>query len=723
MEEGHSYADHLPETPAPQFALRALKSALLGTPQFKQHHVLDSDEQADAAASNTLKPIIEQTSSHSRLQTSLSPTKGILVTPGTGVNKNKTVSFGLSPPGAEDGSSTTQPTASESMEATLRKSRVQECPSPAKEGNASLTTSVFQAQIAGSKRRMQKDSVRKSLDTENVAPLTNEANDRPTGETGNTPRMPETTIDLNLPFSKSGKHWKGEYEQYYRKSNRELKHIIQRRQTMKSYAQRKDQEATSLNAKLEVELGKVARLESRISELAAELASVRFESVTADGASEALVSDLAKQTTSAIHSMQKAEKYKSALKKCEQINIESGQAENFIRISLEGDSITRQDADNHELSILRVQTEQLKSTVASAEKKTLRLELENKTLKQQMARVKVEMRNYETRRLAREERLKRREVKLKSAKESCEAKFADLTSEHARLLSMQDDRRYIQTSKYPSTPARSNNFERTDLQSAKAKQDPALGKLKDEERKYGALHSLQERHAALATWTQGNRENRLASMTCETGIFNDSADLRQKSKILDSDQHAIAESIVDQSTEPNPEVFQIAKTDIWAQERQGYLVDESPTSVGASKDSDFRLLLRETNDALMEVDQNRFSICGGDSDATPRILKTANKDIAPSTCLKACRNRSVIGPPQPSLFKFDSRPQRPITHRRPPDSRSDTSNKSFGDASMNGRALTMGWERGRLPPERAEAARRRLEAKKGERISHLETAT
>jgi hypothetical protein len=87
MSDGDEAAE-LPETPAPVFAARALKSAIFGAPDPQEDETFyeGEDESEDITTQDTAQG----------MSRSMSPTKpqGILLTPGTGTTRRKTVSFG-----------------------------------------------------------------------------------------------------------------------------------------------------------------------------------------------------------------------------------------------------------------------------------------------------------------------------------------------------------------------------------------------------------------------------------------------------------------------------------------------------------------------------------------------------------------------------------------------------------------------------------------------------
>lgn len=444
--EKHCIQDH-PETPAPQFALRALKSAFLGTSHIKQNNPSRKDEQSvtETCSTNSLEKI--KILRAFKVEPPSSPTKGILVTPGTAASKRKTVSFGSLIPNDGDGASSLfleEPLTSKTAMTDLRRSVVLEetCP---QEKKATLTKSRFEAQLEDSKRRISKKSALQSLENRTTISSGHASNAGTAVQTDTSAPGLDATVDLNVPCSTSGKHWKGEYEQYHRKSNRELKRVIQHGQTIRSYAQRKDSEATSLGEKLNNELAKVATMEARVSELASELTNVRAHSTSDQSNSIDIVNELAKQTALAIQYKQKADRYKAALDKRAHNSSVSDQAGDCIQISLDNTHATR-DSDDQDMISLRKDLEKLRLAVGTAEEKSTRVQHENTMLKQKMARVKEEMKNYEVRRLAREERLRKRETKLRLVKESCEVKLAKLTIEHQEMLRMHSDGQHVYSS-------------------------------------------------------------------------------------------------------------------------------------------------------------------------------------------------------------------------------------------------------------------------------------
>ncbi|KAH7122815.1 spindle pole body formation-associated protein-domain-containing protein [Dendryphion nanum] len=217
-----------PETPAPHFAVKAIKHAFFGTPA-------PEDANANAGKKLDSKPRTEPMNVKA---TSLPPPKeglappspskhinGILMTPGTANKGRKTVSFG------------SQVVDNEGKKGNTGRSGIpNDCPgkfpSPwtpgtqlmldvgsDKKPRTKLTEALYDARSTTQARSGQKPKARDDSDI---------------------------TIDLGAPRSESGRYWKEQYETYARKSEKEVKQLLARQQVAKNYAKKKDEEATIL---------------------------------------------------------------------------------------------------------------------------------------------------------------------------------------------------------------------------------------------------------------------------------------------------------------------------------------------------------------------------------------------------------------------------------------------------------------------------------------------
>ena len=364
-----------------------------------------------------------------------SPTKGILLTPGTGATRRKTVSFGSLIADAQKKETKLPPTeVKRDCALECRKdSEVRKSSPRIQPRHSSLTKTLIQMS-------------RQKLDDQAISITSRE--ERPTSEPAssngaqmeNTHQSPDNTVDLSQPRSRSGQHWKTEYEQYHKRSNSEMKKMIMYGQNVKSYAVKKDSEATYLGEKLKKELAKVSAMEKKVSKLAAQLNNAYAHGPEEESEQTRLVSELAQQTALAIRYKQKADRYRRAMQKESRADVPDGEGDT-VQVSEDAFQETHREADSPEVvaqsaehGTLHAQLETLRVSAKKAEDQAAKLEAENSALKQSLARVKGEMMSYEARRQAREERYKRREAKCKADQKACEAQLAKLTVEHQNLL-------------------------------------------------------------------------------------------------------------------------------------------------------------------------------------------------------------------------------------------------------------------------------------------------
>ncbi|KAJ5908415.1 hypothetical protein N7495_001097 [Penicillium taxi] len=244
-----------PETPAPVFALRAFKSVLFGTPADEESGKSASQSNKASQPSGKINtfpiPIKKQEpvkTEPDQMNLSGSPSKSILVTPGTTSHRRKTVSFGESVVDnegkREDFSSNlvkTPPNASGNITAQWTSLSSDGKP------QSKLTQTLMAARDNALKNS--------ESDANPVASAQLEAN------------IEDDTLNLSNPRSESGQYWKTEYENYRLRTNQEIKKLIQYRSVAKNFARKKDSEASRLAGKLKEEEKKVADLERQVADL------------------------------------------------------------------------------------------------------------------------------------------------------------------------------------------------------------------------------------------------------------------------------------------------------------------------------------------------------------------------------------------------------------------------------------------------------------------------
>ncbi|CAG7974655.1 unnamed protein product [Penicillium olsonii] len=425
-----------PETPGHVFAIRAFKSAIFGTPgaeedsesnasQPKQSEHQRSKSESIKPAPPELKP--DAKPDDATANPSGSPTKSILVTPGTALRR-KTVSFGESVvdnegkrPGSASKPAKTPPNPSGSLSAQWMSGSSDGSGKP----RSKLTQTLMNA----------RDNASKNLETSKG----DESTEKPDSPELEALDNEDITMNLEDPHSESGKYWKTEFDNYRVKTNREIKKLIHYRSIAKSYARKKDSEAMRLADKLKEEEEKVAEMERQVSRLASSM--VGQEST---GDKERLVQDLTKQTALALQYKQQVTSLRNTLEKHDVVSDAATIAEKKKEEKKEEPSSTgpsnelqkaqqelkQANAKIEEMQRQNSELSTLQNLAQSSEKKAQALEQENHTLKQTLARVKQEMSRYEGRRKDKENRLKQREARLEQRIQEYREKLKTVSHDH-----------------------------------------------------------------------------------------------------------------------------------------------------------------------------------------------------------------------------------------------------------------------------------------------------
>ncbi|CAG8214903.1 unnamed protein product [Penicillium salamii] len=422
-----------PETPGHVFAIRAFKSAIFGTPgaeeenesktsQPKQSEHQRSKSDSIKLAPPELKPDLKPPDD-ATVNPSGSPTKSILVTPGTALRR-KTVSFGESVvdnegkrPGSASKPAKTPPNPSGSISSQWMSGSSDGSGKP----RSKLTQTLMNARDNASKN--------------SEGPQTDESTENPDSPQLETLDNEDITINLEDPHSESGKYWKTEFDNYRVKTNREIKKLVHYRSIAKSYARKKDSEAMRLADKLKEEEEKVAEMERQVSRLASSM--VGQEST---GDKERLVQDLTKQTALALQYKQQVTSLRNTLEKHDVVSDAANIAEKKKEQSSPVEPSDELHKTQQELKQANAKIEEMQRQVSelstlqdlaqSSEKKAQALEQENNTLKQTLARVKQEMSRYEGRRKDKETRLKQREARLEQRIQEYREKLKTVSHDH-----------------------------------------------------------------------------------------------------------------------------------------------------------------------------------------------------------------------------------------------------------------------------------------------------
>lgn len=447
-----------PETPAPMFALRAFQSALFGTPKADdddntKSHLKTSGQNNNRQLNkngNTQKPPEEKedipriTPSDTDLPTNTmaSPTKSILMTPGTASNRRKTVSFG---DGVVDNERKREDTSSKPVKTptTLSGNISSQWSSGSSEGKRSKLTQA----LMDSREKPAKSSEIPSQKSDQSR--SSKADSKPDAAAAQGDDS-EDTINMDEPRSQSGKYWKAEFDSYKSKTALEIRRLIQYRSAAKTYAKKKDEEAYRLATKLKEEELKVEEMERHVTQLASTMVT---ENKRAD--KEQLVHDLTKQTALALQYKHKVSLLRKAL---EEHGVVGEEVEDITDFASKEESGTLQKAQQSlaqaktrikEMQQQQSEFEELRGLALSSERKASDLEKENDMLKHTLARFKQEASKYEGRRKEREAKLRQREAKLEARIQEYRERLKSTSQQHREQedymrLSFDEERRHMQ---------------------------------------------------------------------------------------------------------------------------------------------------------------------------------------------------------------------------------------------------------------------------------------
>ncbi|KAK2070760.1 hypothetical protein P8C59_005231 [Phyllachora maydis] len=449
-EADDTQVDHT-DTPAPVFAVRALRTALFGTPAPRESEAKHEKE----LVANKNKPVIQRTDSGKSVDLrSPSRPQGILLTPGTGTSRRKRVSFGhdvkaggnvrigddSALPDELPGKFPASPFVAGKSETTSKaksqqprpRTRLAEALERARQnkskGVAAASAADSRCQDAKTKPARQDSLQEKKPDEDQWEEIEDDNDDvDPDAD-----RDMNVTVDLNEPQSRSGKYWKSQFEDYHAEAKAEMGKLVRYKALAKSYAQQKDSEALGLHARLREEQEKVRRMERQ---LAASGRQVTAKAKREGGHYDAeLVEDLARQTSL-------AREYKEQVKDLELL-LQDMEHEDDQEQDAEGRAGTRQhrvtsprthttllEAQRElrrariqvkELERLKEERDRLKSELRFAEQRASKLAEENKKLAADLAQSGSKVSGLEKEASALKTQARQRDRELRKLKEDHE---------------------------------------------------------------------------------------------------------------------------------------------------------------------------------------------------------------------------------------------------------------------------------------------------------------
>lgn len=361
-----------------------------------------------------------------------SPTKSILLTPGTVTARRKTVSFGEGVVDNERKKSALETSPKKNV-LTGNISRQWPAPTsdPTKRNRSKLTQDLYNVR----ERKSTDDDLFNITEKKKTAAAekpVETVTDTPTKESVQQPEEDGTT-NLNEPHSQSGKYWKSEYENYRAKSDREIKKLIEYRSLTKSFAKKKEDEVVRLTNQLKQEEDRVKEMENRLTQLAAGVAE---KINTGEPGNEAMVKELSQQTILTLKHKHKTASLRRALERNGVLDSDESSPEDdsdggavALKLREVQEELDRANAQ------LKTQTQshdlkKLQELAETSERKATELDKENLSLKRELARVKKEISGYEDRRKAKEAKLKQRQETLRSRVQEYSKQLRDSSKAH-----------------------------------------------------------------------------------------------------------------------------------------------------------------------------------------------------------------------------------------------------------------------------------------------------
>ncbi|KAI3323183.1 hypothetical protein HD806DRAFT_498304 [Xylariaceae sp. AK1471] len=339
-----------PDTPAPVFAARAIKNALWG-----QSTATDGPPAAQAKLSEArrVEPVANATNTTNAIPIDTrSPTKlnSILLTPGTGPSRRKRVSFGRDVKAVNN-----------------------------------VDTSPLAASSTRNGRQRKKTTLQQALENSRPAkskapvPQVEKPEEDDIEEEGESEWEDDiccnhdVTVDLNEPHSESGKYWKAEWARYREEAKSDIEQLVKYKANAKSFAAKKDTEASHLTQKLKEEQAKVAEMEKKI-------AATRKHGTDQDHAS--LTKDLARQNSLITEYRERVKDLEARLKETssesnsvrpsrQRINTSPRTEQNLLEVSRE---LRKARSELRQLGQLRDEVKRLKSNLATSRERVAALE-------------------------------------------------------------------------------------------------------------------------------------------------------------------------------------------------------------------------------------------------------------------------------------------------------------------------------------------------------------
>ncbi|KAL5319744.1 hypothetical protein ACEPPN_012800 [Leptodophora sp. 'Broadleaf-Isolate-01'] len=733
-----------PETPAPVFAARALKSAIFGVPARPDDDTIYEIETESGGEASK--------GTGESQPRSLSPTKppGILLTPGTATTRRKTVSFGNEVADKEvekkaaggqgrnrlsdDGDKQFPTPFAPRSELTARPVR-----------KTSLTRALEDSREV---KTPKTETTRTSLEVKPAARIlrattvtsTNGETSKPSKPTqGNQDLLQhleegdntdmDMTVDLNHPHSKSGKFWKSEYEQYHEEALVGMKKLMAYKELAKSYAKHKDAENIDLAKKLKESQQTVANMEDKMFEISARIALLGKDG-NGDDAPE-LVKELARQAALGVQYKAQVEEFRAALEGDENQSSPSKRARKHrtSRHSEETDIDTCRELRKareqlKETASLKEELSNLRKSLAAAEKSVQKLQDENSKLTQQLLhadlRLEKHLEKCEQKRQSSDEHRQKRDEAVQTLQNDYDrlkeqAKSQRRDAEH--LLKKRHDQVVELKKEIASLRGADSNsleFQRV-LREKTAEHDRTVADLRTQ---IEDLKNSQKQGSKDTTKSRETRERKFdaSSLTSKPLPIFEPPHMRESQIPISS------QSISRPSKVLIPSKTSRSETPTGSpKHRSSHSALSEMINRGNSEPTPFQRSgpVQHTPLGPLTPVTNRFSNTCLDS---PDLHDAASEPSLPQLTSRAVHERNCRPSPAPSMFNIASSPPkaaivRPRVSNELSRQKSNSNiNRQNGNmASSRVSNLDSSRMRNPIPPERAAAARARLEQKQAEK--------
>lgn len=384
-----------PETPAHIFAARAFKSLLFGTPTSKDmttekpkrfSRLSDIAGASRRHSSEVVSDQISRSGMQPRHSDFLaSPSKGILVAPGSVSTKRKSVTFGDI--GRDIGTLENAREQNQSDSEESYNPPFTAAPKNIDPTQEDLRRSLFETRTQSSKAGIMEEKAKNEAttvtmgdDNKNIVvnqpPFAEKVAEQALQPRRVSTILQERTIDLDQPFSTSGQHWKREYERDHDNSKAEMKRLIHYNQMTKSYAEKRDRDAVMVTQKLNDAEAKAKLLEKKVQKLAAQLMDAR----TQDDEQKFILGEVASQTAEVMKYKSKAERYRAELRQHGALQVSTDEDEGKKGIGMSKDVNELQS----DLARLKIAADRAEARAAKADKENAMLH----ALLQQMKKAK-----------------------------------------------------------------------------------------------------------------------------------------------------------------------------------------------------------------------------------------------------------------------------------------------------------------------------------------------